>query len=694
MFSGLIANPLSVLEDYSRPTETAANLFQRVHARGGRAVVFDPFMLGAYGAWCDAGAHDHRIFRFGEYRELTEDTFAQASAFLRRERWDLAVVPFYTMDYVGHLETPRAPVYREMVRLLDDRVRQLVALAGENDTVLIASEHGMNDHGFHTDRDPMVIDTPFVLMGKGVRRGGERRLLQLDWAPTLSILAGVSPFYPSLGVPALDVLDLPEADDGRLLRAFGRLVCGRDDLGDLPALRAARAARLRVPPSRAAGALPAGAALAGVALLGVAALWPVGRENGGRRVLWAAAAGAAAIAVGTVAAAGLLDRLHVWMPFRADLMRARPLPFLALLAAAAGTGRLLRRAARSWSPAGRRGAVLVGAIVFFGLVFASGQPYHALNWAVVCVPLFAWGVSGQSGWLVLFGGLWLGLAIRRLTFVRSYRPVALPPRWVLGAALAAATAGYTAWRERRRNRAARSAGLRMLVFVPCVAVLALPVSAAARSGLLLACLLPVGWLAVRPRAPGAAALGLWVALYALGTSSILHHVTLAAALPLLVAAAAVAEKTSASLRGVAAALLVWTLYLLPGNYFVLNLIEFRDPYILGAAVSESIGATVWVVVTRHLAPAAAAVWLLLRARPRVPAAAVAAAAMAPVLAGAGMRLARLTAFGTAQSPLEAFVPIGVLLLYLVVTGGACAAAACAAAATRRLPAGPGEEAAP
>jgi len=74
---------------------------------------------------------------------------------------------------------------------LDNYVRQLVELTTNDDIVLITAEHGIDTNGFHVDRTEFVIDTPFVLSGPRINKGGPKEILQIDLAPTLSLLAGV-----------------------------------------------------------------------------------------------------------------------------------------------------------------------------------------------------------------------------------------------------------------------------------------------------------------------------------------------------------------------------------------------------------------------------------------------------------------------------------------------------------------------
>ena len=212
IFSGVILSPLSIVDDFSASVKPSAydNFFKRVTQQKRRAIIFSSDCLrGAYGRDTDLSAFVPKGFLFSQYREDAKYIFDQTYDLLKNEQWDLAAVQFVTMDSVGHLETPLSPNYMPTLKLLDNYVRQLVELTTDEDTVLITAEHGIDNNGFHVDRTEFVIDTPFILLGPNVKSGGPRKVLQIDWAPTLSILAGVSPFYTSPALPSLDLLSFP-----------------------------------------------------------------------------------------------------------------------------------------------------------------------------------------------------------------------------------------------------------------------------------------------------------------------------------------------------------------------------------------------------------------------------------------------------------------------------------------------------
>ena len=57
---------------------------------------------------------------------------------------------------------------------------------------------------------------------------------QIDLAPTLSILAGVSPLYDSLALPAFDLLDVPGDYGTALLSRFRQIMGDRTNSRSFP----------------------------------------------------------------------------------------------------------------------------------------------------------------------------------------------------------------------------------------------------------------------------------------------------------------------------------------------------------------------------------------------------------------------------------------------------------------------------
>ncbi|MHC4182860.1 MAG: alkaline phosphatase family protein, partial [Planctomycetota bacterium] len=247
IFSGVVSGPFSFLDDFSssKKPSTHDNLFRRVTQKEKRAVIFSSDCLrGAYGSDTDLSVFVPNGFLFSQYREDAKYIFDNASDFLKNEEWDLAAVQFVTMDFIGHLETPLSPNYSPTLKLLDNYVRQLVELTTDDDIVLITTEHGMDINGFHLDRTEFVIDTPFILSGLGINKGGPKEILQIDWAPTLSILAGVSPFYTSPALPALDLLLLPSEYSSELIRNFSKKIVGNSNISNLDELRKIRLTKM------------------------------------------------------------------------------------------------------------------------------------------------------------------------------------------------------------------------------------------------------------------------------------------------------------------------------------------------------------------------------------------------------------------------------------------------------------------
>lgn len=673
IFAGTVANPLAFFEDFHAATSTSENVLMRVNDKGKRVAIFDWFLRGMYGKYSDLSAFQPRTFRFSQYREEASYVFEQAHRFLSTEKWDFVVVAFYALDYLGHLETPRSPNYIPMVRKIDDYVRRLVDLTNDKDVVLITAEHGMDDNGFHMDRSPIVIDCPFVLLGSRIRRGGPTRVLQIDWAPTLSLLAGVSPFYDTPALPNLDLIELPAEDRASLLSRFARTTTGASTPLALDELRAKRLARIAKKGSPVAGVLVALTTLLSMILLAYGGLLEHVRGWRPRKAMATLGGGTLGLCAAICAAMslGLFDYVSRLLPFSANFILNHRLGVtvgLALLALLPMLGM------RAWGKRARHTAnvaLLYSFAFIFAGVFVSTNPYHSLNWVVLAAPVVAWGISRRRAWLVALCAMCVGLAIRRLTFYHAKSPIHIPDRWLLATAVVLAGCAVSWWRLRARPDGLRSVGFGLMCFVPSITAVVSPCDVGMRAALLTLCLLPVIVHCMRRPVSREVWLAAWVAVYYLGTSSSISLGAHVAAFPLFLALWSASRDTSATTRAVAVSLAVWALYLAPGNTFDLKLVDLEDLFILSSATEKRIEFTVLTIAARHILPVTVFIWCMKWTAPRIAVCSMASSALVPVVCAIGLRLvAMLVSTGSVGLPWEQLVRLIVLLGYFVVFAGA------------------------
>jgi hypothetical protein len=206
------------------------------------------------------------FYTAGEDRVADHEVVDAALPWLRDGGYQLVFVHLDQVDYAGHYEGgPQDPRWDAAARRADELLREIAAtLDLDQDTLLVASDHGQIDQGGHGGQDPIVLVEPFVLVGAGVKPGPYADVNMVDVAPTLTALLGANIPASSQGRVLTQMLDLTadqqaaieratEAQQSQLLKlyqaAIGRQVAvepGADTAAEHQrALEAAREARLR-----------------------------------------------------------------------------------------------------------------------------------------------------------------------------------------------------------------------------------------------------------------------------------------------------------------------------------------------------------------------------------------------------------------------------------------------------------------
>ena len=665
IFSGVILSPLSIVDDFSDSVKPSAydNLFKRVTQQKKRAIIFSSDCLrGAYGRDTDLSAFIPKGFLFSQYREDAKYIFDRTYDFLKNEKWDIASVQFVTMDSIGHLETPLSDNYLPTLRLLDNYVRQLVDLTTDEDIVLITAEHGIDNNGFHVDRTEFVIDTPFILTGPNVNRGGPREVLQIDWAPTLSILAGVSPFYKSTALPALDLLSLPPEYRSILLSKFSRIITGNPDISDLDELRQIRFAKMGRERSPLLCVLIVLATLCSLTLFAYVALSNDDYQEEIRSRIKYIAAWVCGLVILTCIELyfGILNYISSHFPFSANNILEHPIRVASALILVVILPMFYYQIIKKRSPGTKDVSLPFLLTLVFSVIFIATNPYHPLNWAVVIIPLFVWGVTHHPGWLIIFFTILAGMAIRRLTFYHVYHPIIMPDRWVLSLIVLFAGIAFLLWRLRFDKRRAAIIGYGITGVLPCIVIIAWPASAGVKTILLLLSFIPLVFVSRRTPKTVDVWLALWVAFFYLGTSGSINHASHIVAFPLLVAVWAISEKASVVAKGSMVTLVVWVLYLLPGNEFDLKIYELRDKFIMGSVIAKQIEMTVIVISSRYIIPVTILIWMMKRAAPHTSLLSMFSVAILPVVFGIGICLALWTSTIFADYPWDMFAKLTIL----------------------------------
>lgn len=84
---------------------------------------------------------------------------------LTRTDWDLMILHYLGLDHVGHIEGPFAPVnIKRKLFEMDEIIHRIYSSLGEDDLLMIVSDHGMANEGGHGGSSRMETLTPLVMI--------------------------------------------------------------------------------------------------------------------------------------------------------------------------------------------------------------------------------------------------------------------------------------------------------------------------------------------------------------------------------------------------------------------------------------------------------------------------------------------------------------------------------------------------
>ena len=120
-----------------------------------------------------------------------DELFRDAEALRVRHQPDLLLAHSMGIDFAGHLAGADSPAYREAVRKADSLLAACVpGWLDWGATVIVASDHGMDANGSHSDPAPEARLVPFWLIGADEDYPLPSR--QTDIAPLVARLLGVA----------------------------------------------------------------------------------------------------------------------------------------------------------------------------------------------------------------------------------------------------------------------------------------------------------------------------------------------------------------------------------------------------------------------------------------------------------------------------------------------------------------------
>lgn len=148
------------------------------------------------------------------YGKQPDELCAMAERYIKEEKPALLAVCFDQLDHVGHAIGHDTPEYYAQLETLDTYVKRIVDAVRQagiyDDTIIMmSSDHGgiKKDHGGKTLQE---METPFIIAGKGIKRGGgefDELMMQYDVASTIAYVFGLKQPQAWIGRPAVQAFE-------------------------------------------------------------------------------------------------------------------------------------------------------------------------------------------------------------------------------------------------------------------------------------------------------------------------------------------------------------------------------------------------------------------------------------------------------------------------------------------------------
>lgn len=146
-----------------------------------------------------------------------------AAEALADESIRLLVVQLSPADEVATTQGSTGEAYLAALKSVDAQLDRLAGLIDLNTTTLIVTaDYGHIEEGGHGGADPRVLELPLVLAGHKIIPGNYSHIEQIDVAPTISALLGVSLPAANQGRPRLEMLQISDQDRAQTLLALAR----------------------------------------------------------------------------------------------------------------------------------------------------------------------------------------------------------------------------------------------------------------------------------------------------------------------------------------------------------------------------------------------------------------------------------------------------------------------------------------
>lgn len=131
-------------------------------------------------------------------KEYTDELKNMSVQYIKEKKPVLGAFIFDNPDHVGHADGHDTPSYYANLKELDGYIGEIIEATKEagiyNECIfIVTSDHGGINKG-HGGKTLEEINTPFIIAGKGIRKGGEfqESMMQFDCAPTVLHIFGLN----------------------------------------------------------------------------------------------------------------------------------------------------------------------------------------------------------------------------------------------------------------------------------------------------------------------------------------------------------------------------------------------------------------------------------------------------------------------------------------------------------------------
>ncbi len=147
-------------------------------------------------------------------KPLNQSTTAAACDYIKSAKPTLLNIVYDEPDHAGHVAGHDTPQYYAKLHELDSCVAEIVQAtkdAGiyDNSIIIVTADHGGIGKG-HGGKTMQEMETPFIILGKGIRKGGNEipeSMMQFDVAPTIAHIFGLETPQVWIGRPVMSIFE-------------------------------------------------------------------------------------------------------------------------------------------------------------------------------------------------------------------------------------------------------------------------------------------------------------------------------------------------------------------------------------------------------------------------------------------------------------------------------------------------------